>query len=231
MKPRSALGLVALLATVVLFPAGCGNATGTTSPEPAQTTTSATVSTEAQLSAEDQAMLAEIRALHDDWKSGRIEIDWPPPGIDTAEAPYPADLEELFQWVERGVFTPQVTVWLKDEAGAAEELRAEIAGWPEVIGVQFISKDEALARLRADLADHPEVLEDLQGNPLPASIEITVDDSAVAPTVGERLQGRPEVDEVRWAERRYAYEGIVFWLKSRRAGQAREPRGPPRPRA
>lgn len=196
----------ALLAFAVLVPAGLWVRTEIVDPGQSVLITA--------LSAEDQATLAEIRALHADWKSGKIEIDWPPPGVDATNAPYPTDLEELFQWLEQGVFSPEVTVFLKDEVDAAEELQAEIAGWPEVIGVRFVSKDEALARLRADLTDHADLLDDLPGNPLPASIEITVSDYTLSATVGERLQGRPEVDEVRWAGSHYPYEGLVAWLRS-----------------
>ncbi len=39
-------------------------------------------------------MLAEILTLHADWKSGKIQIDWPPPGVDVANVvPYSTDLE------------------------------------------------------------------------------------------------------------------------------------------
>ncbi len=229
MRPGPAVCPVVLLVVALALPAGCGGATGaagdtaatvtagatvTTAPPTSQATTPLTALDEAALSAEDRAMLAEIRALHADWKSGKIEIDWPPPGVDAANAPYPTDLEELFQWLEQGVFAPEVTVFLKDEVDAAEELQAEIAGWPEVIGVRFVSKDEALARLRADLADHADILDDLAANPLPASIEITVNDYAIAAVVGERLQGRPEVDEVRWAGSHYPYRSLVVWLRS-----------------
>lgn len=216
------------LVVALVLPTGCGGSTDTagdpgttvidgateaTAPPTSLVAAPQTALDEAALNAEDRAMLAEIRSLYADWKSGKIEIDWPPPGIDTALVPLP-DLEELFQQWERNLSSPEVTVFLKDEVDAAEELLAEIAGWPEVIEVRFVSKDEALARLRADLADHADLLDDLPANPLPASIEITVSDYSVSAAVGERLQGRPKVDEVRWAGRDYP-ENLLSWLKSR----------------
>jgi len=215
MKPGSVIRLSALMAAVALVVAGCGGPAAVTSSAPTQTTTPATSSTGAQLSPGDQALLAEIRALHDDWRSGKIEIDWPPTGADSAgEFGVLADLEELFQQLERAVSRPQVVAYLKNEAGAARELQTEIAGWPEVTGVEFVSEEEALARLRKDLKDHPDILENLPSNPLPASIEITVRGAEAARAVGERLQERPEVDEARWATRGYQYETMLAWLRS-----------------
>ncbi len=215
MKPSRVIRLAALLAAVALVVAGCGGSAGVTSSVPAQVTASPTTSAGAQLSAADQSLLAEIQALHDDWRSGKIEIDWPPSEGDNAgELSVLTNLEELFQWLEKAVFAPQVIAFLKDEAGAAQELRAEIGDWPEVTGVQFVSKEGALARLRKDLKDHPDIVESIQGNPFPASIEITVSVPASADIIGERLEARPEVDEARWTKDGYPYHAFLAWLKA-----------------
>lgn len=215
MKPSRVIRLAALLAAVALVVAGCGGSAGVTSSVPAQVTASPTTSAGGQLSAADQSLLAEIQALHDDWRSGKIEIDWPPSEGDNAgELGVLTNPEELFQWLEKAVFAPQVIAFLKDEAGAAQELRAEIGDWPEVTGVQFVSKEGALARLRKDLKDHPDILENLHTNPLPASIEITVSVPASADIIGERLEARPEVDEARWTTEGYPYDTFLAWLKS-----------------
>lgn len=71
--------VLAVILTATLF-GGCAPATGpssegqgtrstsVTSSAPTQTTTASTSSIGAQLSAADQALLAEIQALHDDWR-------------------------------------------------------------------------------------------------------------------------------------------------------------------
>ncbi|MBM2839279.1 MAG: ftsX, partial [Deltaproteobacteria bacterium] len=65
----------------------------------------------------------------------------------------------------------EVVAYLKD--GISEEslndLEEEIKRYPEVRGVAYISKEDALASLDKGLAGEPSVLEGLDGNPLPAS--------------------------------------------------------------
>ncbi|HEX5759228.1 MAG TPA: permease-like cell division protein FtsX [Thermoanaerobaculia bacterium] len=61
--------------------------------------------------------------------------------------------------------------------GEVRALEAEIEGIPHVDEVSFISKSAALATLREDLEDKS-ILEQLNSNPLPASLEVKADDAA-----------------------------------------------------
>jgi cell division transport system permease protein len=99
--------------------------------------------------------------------------------------------------VERKV---EVTVFIKDGTTAEQSaaLQKEIMGWSEVKTATYISKDQALARFKQDMKAHPEIWQSLDSNPLPASIEVSLKDPAQATIVADRLQGRTQIDEVRY---------------------------------
>ena len=120
----------------------------------------------------------------------------------------------MFQWLEQAVLAPHVIVFLKEEAGAARQLQTDVAGWPGVQSANFVSKEEALARLREDLKDNPGAFEDLQMTALPGSIEIAVSGTEAARAVVERLKKRPEVDEVPWTTIGDQFDTMLAWLKS-----------------
>jgi cell division transport system permease protein len=85
----------------------------------------------------------------------------------------------------------------------------DIATFPEVQDVDFVSEDEALARAREELVEFREAYRDLATNPLPASLEIRLKpkyrSARHASAVADRLVGYPFVDDVRfgrdWVER------------------------------
>ncbi len=100
-----------------------------------------------------------------------------------------------------------MTVFLADGVTKArsQEILGEIRKKPEVKSVRYISKEEALEELKAELRDSEYMLEGLEGNPLPASITVglrrgSVSDASVAALAGEigRLQG---VDEVQYGRK------------------------------
>ena len=105
---------------------------------------------------------------------------------------------EIVAFVLRG--TPPETITL-----AAQD----IAAFPEVESVSYVSEDQALARARQELEEFREAYRDLAVNPLPASLEVRLkpgDRGADAVRgVADRLAGFPFVDDVRygraWVER------------------------------
>ncbi|MHB9149394.1 MAG: permease-like cell division protein FtsX [Thermoleophilia bacterium] len=109
----------------------------------------------------------------------------------------------------------EITIYLKDSASGdeIEALRQEIVDLPEVKEVQFIDKDEALKRLKEDLKEHEELLQDLPSNPLPASFEVALKDPELAGTVAVKFEGRPIVEEVRYgkelAERIFKVTSVI----------------------
>lgn len=98
----------------------------------------------------------------------------------------------------------EVVVYLKD--GISEEslkdLENKIKKYPEVRGVGYISKEEALASLDKGLAGEPSILSGLDGNPLPASFIIKLNDpfqsSAGVKGVTERLREMDSVEEIQY---------------------------------
>ena len=92
-------------------------------------------------------------------------------------------------------------VFLFDDATKAEikELRGEILAIPHVESVEFVSKKEALQELRREEKDSAivgsfnelqrnDIPESLQGNPLPRSFDVTLDDASSLESVTTALQ-------------------------------------------
>jgi cell division transport system permease protein len=101
---------------------------------------------------------------------------------------------EVVAYLLRG--TPPETI-----ATASEDISA----FPEVQKVDYVTADQALARARTDLpSEFRDLYRDLQVNPLPASLEITLKepfrDAAHAKAVAERLEAFQFVEDVRYGE-------------------------------
>ena len=85
----------------------------------------------------------------------------------------------------------------------------DIAAFPEVQSVDYVTAEQALERARANLVEFRDVYRDLQVNPLPASLELTLKegyrDAEQVRGVAERLESYDFVDDVRygrdWIER------------------------------
>lgn len=109
--------------------------------------------------------------------------------------------DALLSEVEQKV---EITVYLNTDPDPTQEeidaLQAEIASWEEVKSSVFISKQEALDRLREDFRDNPEILDGLTGNPLPASFEIALVDPKTVDSVADRFDDNSIVDEVRYGK-------------------------------
>lgn len=109
-----------------------------------------------------------------------------------------AERVEIVAFLMRG--TPPETVTL-----AAED----IATFPEVLAVRYVSEDEALERAQRELEEFREAFADLAMNPLPASLEIRLRppyrSAGAVRQVADRLTGFPFIDDVRygrdWVER------------------------------
>ena len=78
----------------------------------------------------------------------------------------------------------------------------DIAAFPEVQSVTFVSEDEALKRARQQLVEFRDAYRDLTVNPLPASLEIQLKegsrDAAHVAEVADRLKGISFIDDVRY---------------------------------
>ncbi len=78
----------------------------------------------------------------------------------------------------------------------------DIAAFPEVRDVSFVSEEAALQRARAELIEFRDAYRDLQINPLPASIEVRLKDgyrdAATVERVAQRLRNFPFIEDVRY---------------------------------
>ena len=85
----------------------------------------------------------------------------------------------------------------------------DIEAFPEVQSAIYVSEDSALARARAELVEFRDVLQEVERNPLPASIEVKLKprfrDVEHVKEVADRLGGFGFVDDVRfgrdWVEK------------------------------
>lgn len=112
-----------------------------------------------------------------------------------------ANLEHQLQLQRNNV---QVHVYLHDEIddGQRAAIEDEIRVMPGVAQVRFIDKAEALRRYREWAAPMVELIEELETNPLPTSLEVTLQPGARAEPNGaavvEALSGRESIEEVRF---------------------------------
>ncbi|MES1259920.1 MAG: permease-like cell division protein FtsX, partial [Gemmatimonadota bacterium] len=104
-----------------------------------------------------------------------------------------AERVQVVAVVKRDTPSQQVTAALSD-----------IAVFPEVFDVQFVSETQALVRAQRELTEFQDVYKDLEVNPLPPSIELTLKpafrDGAHAAVVAERLRAFDFVDEVKFGQ-------------------------------
>ena len=98
---------------------------------------------------------------------------------------------EIVAFVLRG--TPAETITLATE---------DIAAFPEVKDVQYVTEAQALERARRELVEFRDAYRDLQVNPLPASIEVRLKegnrDAATVERVAQRLRGFSFINDVRF---------------------------------
>jgi len=105
---------------------------------------------------------------------------------------------EIEAFLLRG--TPPETITLASQ---------DIAAFPEVEAVVYVDEDQALQRAQQELVEFKDAYRDLQVNPLPASLQVTLKedyrDAANATAVAKRIEGFSFVDDVRfgreWIER------------------------------
>lgn len=120
-------------------------------------------------------------------------------------------------WMKMTEQKVEVVAFLADgvPAESVEALQAEIMSWPESKKVTYVSKDEALTRLRNEFKN-TNMLDMIEGNPLPASLEVSLKDPERANEIVTRLQGRSEIEDIRHdrktVERLFAFTRMARWI-------------------
>ena len=112
----------------------------------------------------------------------------------------------LFSWVNSWTDHVRkdviVKVFFAEEATDSQinAVRAKIVTFPETKEAVFVSKDEALRRMREK---YPDLTENLSSNPLPAAFEVTPKDADQVKTIADKLQPLPAgVDKIDYAEKK-----------------------------
>jgi cell division transport system permease protein len=71
-----------------------------------------------------------------------------------------------------------IQIFIKDGAAASDvqALQGMLSSDPDVQSVQYTTKDQALQKFKQDMKQSPEIIQQLEGNPLPASLDVTLKD-------------------------------------------------------
>ena len=113
----------------------------------------------------------------------------------------------------------EVVAYLHDDATGAQvdALQAEIRTIPEVRDVIYVSRQQALELAREELADFEGVLAELDSNPFPASLEVTLQpgqrSADAVHRVANLVSAYPFVEDVRygqgWLEKVYLLRRVA----------------------
>jgi cell division transport system permease protein len=117
----------------------------------------------------------------------------------------------LQRLADRWMEAAEVSVYLRDDLDEAtrDGIESRLRGQPDVSRVDFISRDEALARFRAGFPELADVADGLGGNPFPASFEVRLrpggqvaDRAAALAAAIDDTEGVADVQfDRRWLER------------------------------
>ena len=91
-----------------------------------------------------------------------------------------------------------VIAYLKEEVPQADiiKLQERLRANSLVAEVTFLSKDDAMERLKQQLADRKDLLEMVTGNPLPASVEVRLKDANRISDLAGQLRAEAVVEDV-----------------------------------
>jgi cell division transport system permease protein len=112
----------------------------------------------------------------------------------------------LFSWVNSWTDHVRkdvlVKAFLVQDASETQinAVRAKLLTFPETKTVVFVSKEEALKRMKAK---YPDLTQNLSSNPLPAAFEVTPKSADQVTAIADKLQPLPAgVDKVDYAEKK-----------------------------
>jgi len=91
-----------------------------------------------------------------------------------------------------------VIAYLKEETSQTDivKLQERLRANSLVAEVTFLSKDDAMERLKQQLADRKDLLEMVTGNPLPASVEVRLKDANRISDLAGQLRSEAAVEDV-----------------------------------
>jgi cell division transport system permease protein len=117
----------------------------------------------------------------------------------------------------------EIVAYLTDATSEAQVTAAqqEVQALPQVAAVRYVTKTEALATAMAEMDELKDVLSDLENNPLPASLEVSLKPGNRSPAevdrIAKRIQAYPYVEDVRYGR---DWLNTIFLLRRIAAGVA-----------
>lgn len=94
---------------------------------------------------------------------------------------------------------PEITIFLKDglDRATVESLQKELADYPSIREIKFISKEKALSLYQQQNKDNPLLTEMVTASILPASFEVSVTDITVLEQISQNFSAKKDqVDEI-----------------------------------
>lgn len=86
-----------------------------------------------------------------------------------------------------------IQVFLKDGAATSDvnALQQKLLSDPLVKNVNYTNKEQALDKFKKDMAQSPEIIQQLEGNPLPASLDVELKDPRTVEKVVSNIKAEP----------------------------------------
>jgi cell division transport system permease protein len=92
-----------------------------------------------------------------------------------------------------------VTIFLKNGAASADVQALQnmlLNDRARVTGVDYVSKEQALQRFKEQMKESPEIVQQLENNPLPASLEISLKDAQLVKEVVAEIKADPNFPKI-----------------------------------
>lgn len=109
---------------------------------------------------------------------------------------------------------PEITIFLKDglDEAKVESIQKELASYPEVKEIRYISKEKALSLYRDMNKDNPLLTEMVTASILPASFEVSAFNPRVLESISQNFSSRKDiVDEIIY--QKDVIESLLSWTK------------------
>ena len=86
-----------------------------------------------------------------------------------------------------------IQIFLKDGAATADvnSLQQGLLADGDVAGVEYTSKEKALEKFKQDMKQSPEIIQQLEGNPLPASLDVTLKNPREVENMVAKIKANP----------------------------------------
>jgi cell division transport system permease protein len=107
---------------------------------------------------------------------------------------------------------PEVTIFLQDglDRNTVESLQKELANYPSIREVKFISKEKALAIYKEQNNDNPMLTEMVTASILPASFEVSVSDPKVLEQIAKNFSAKKDqVEEIIY--QKDVIDSLITW--------------------